>query len=395
MKKNRFFRSLSLMWKGFVRVIDLVLGWLGFTKESRFLRACRTVILLSLACLAMLFALVGCCEFYDSFMLRKVVYPYLVDDVYNSFPLSNDIEFQSLRYRETGRVVDINTSEVLLDGVDWVVMSPDKDSLAVFCRYGKRGYLNRFTGQVAIQPVYTKAWVFSESLAAVADGNRLLFVDHSGRVVIDGGFQPCRWGADQVFRGGHCKVYDPLTEKVGLIDHQGRFVLEPIYDNLYYEYGYWLVTLNECMGLFHPDRGMLFKPEHLHVFLTQNFIKVLHTDRITRQYDPDGKLLVDLVISRVEPLEYRSDRYIVNETDGSTVYVTETAECSVYSAEAEDYYELKGLMDSRGNCLTPPLYDDITAISRNRFLCHPQGVILDSQGRVVDYQPTELNADKP
>ena len=43
-----------------------------------------------------------------------------------------------------------------------------------------------------------------------------------------------------------------------------------------------------------------------------------------------------------------------------------------------------GLMDRRGNCVTKPLYRQIDAIARDRYLTWPQGVILDSNGSVVD-----------
>ncbi|MCR4848098.1 MAG: WG repeat-containing protein, partial [Bacteroidales bacterium] len=57
------------------------------------------------------------------------------------------------------------------------------DSLSVFCSStkGKRGYFNRFTGEVAVPAQYEKAWIFSEGMACVLDKGMLHFIDHKGQ----------------------------------------------------------------------------------------------------------------------------------------------------------------------------------------------------------------------
>lgn len=393
--KHQIMKKVKKLW-GYLRMagtrvwgaLGRVLDWLGFDRNSLLFRFCRGALLCCVTAFVLMTTVVGCHEFYKYYLLEKVLYPYFIEDVYSRLPLSNAVHFQSLRYRETGRVVDIRTGEVTLDGVDWVVMSPGKDSLAVFCRYGKRGYINRFTGKIAIEPVYDKAWVFADGLAAVVRGTRMLFIDPSGNVVIDRGFEPCRWGNDQVFRGGHCKVYDPVTEKVGLIDRTGNFVLDAVYDDMHFEDGYWLLYRDDRMGLFHPAKGMVYQPEHLDVFLTRSYIKVLGTDRITRMYSHDGKLLSNMVIGSVTPLEYATDQMVHDSENGSSYQLNAVAECMTYSAAANSHYELLGLMDRRGNCITPPVYTEITAIAHNRYLCQPHGLILDSSGQVVDRRQT-------
>ena len=75
-------------------------------------------------------------------------------------------EFSNGKKRVKNRV----TQQVILDRLEWLVTGDKADSLAVFCRKGKRGYLNCYTGEVVIPAQYERAWVFSEGLAAVMSG---------------------------------------------------------------------------------------------------------------------------------------------------------------------------------------------------------------------------------
>ena len=68
--------------------------------------------------------------------------------------------------------------------LDWTTSSPN-DSLSVYCSEGKRGYYNAYTGEIAIQAQYRRAWVFSEGLAAVQKNGMIGFIDHKGNTVID------------------------------------------------------------------------------------------------------------------------------------------------------------------------------------------------------------------
>ena len=45
--------------------------------------------------------------------------------------------------------------------IQWMYRSSDGDSLACYCKSDKRGYFNRFTGEVVVPPQYEKAWIFS------------------------------------------------------------------------------------------------------------------------------------------------------------------------------------------------------------------------------------------
>ena len=93
--------------------------------------------------------------------------------------LSNHILFQ--KYGSKTRIVNEVTGEVTMKNVMNVVTSVDKsDTLAVFFKDDKRGYLNRNTGKVVIPAKYSKAWIFSEGLAAVVEDGELKFTNREG-----------------------------------------------------------------------------------------------------------------------------------------------------------------------------------------------------------------------
>jgi len=45
-----------------------------------------------------------------------------------------------------------------------------------------------------------------------------------------------------------------------------------------------------------------------------------------------------------------------------------------------DHY---GLMDRNGKCITAPLYTRIEAIAKDLYLCYPDGIIINGEGKVV------------
>ena len=124
--------------------------------------------------------------------------------------ISGNIALEYLMYGKGIRVMDRQRDEVLLKGLDWVAV-PDglTDTLAVFCKDGKRGYLNRFTGQVEIAAQYKRAWVFSEGLACVeTEDCRLVFIDREGEVVIDKGLRYSGRFGGYLFHDGVCRAED-------------------------------------------------------------------------------------------------------------------------------------------------------------------------------------------
>jgi hypothetical protein len=84
-----------------------------------------------------------------------------------------------VHYRD-GRVKIFNnhTGKSTTPKLNWVSVGGDNhDSITVYRRGHKRGFLNRLTGEIIIPAAFDHAWNFSESLGAVVVGNRLGFID--------------------------------------------------------------------------------------------------------------------------------------------------------------------------------------------------------------------------
>jgi len=245
-------------------------------------------------------------------------------------------------------IVNTSTGQTLIKNikVDWI--QEGRDSLAVFSKDKLRGYFNIRTGEVVVAPQYKHAWIFSEGLAGVVKDGKVGFIDTKGREVI-----PCRYPyhgnslSEFVFSNGHCVVADS-TQKIGVIDTLGRWVIEPLYED---------ISLAKDYALVSTDEG--FK----------------------KQVTYDGEVLLDCVVDYVRTLSYEVpyvDRQTGSHSSSSTI--------------CEDYYEYtvngrSGLMSRSGEFLTAPIYRDIQALGPCTFRATLLGswseVIIDEKGRVL------------
>lgn len=132
-------------------------------------------------------------------------------------------------------VRNASTGKKTLENIGWCCKSPmGLDSLAMFAQNGKRGYIDITTGEVAIPPVYSKAWIFSEGIAATLKSDSLQFIDHDGKVMFGFDFPyiyQTRW-YDFCFHSGLCEMIDG-NELWGLIDKRGHWVLKSEYSSVY------------------------------------------------------------------------------------------------------------------------------------------------------------------
>ena len=365
-------------------------GLFGCKDESLFAKVLKRIFALCATILMMLFT--GCMLYAFA---RNVVYEKWIGSgvdgrvAWKKY-ISNSIVYQYLYASDEGRVYDENKGKILLEKVDWVITSDDRDSLAVFARSGKRGYLNRFTGEVVIPEVYTRAWTFSEGLAAVEKNGELLFIDRTGKVVIDKDFEVYFDDPEYVFENGYCVVRNAVNGKMGLIDKTGNWVLKDEYDNLFNNEGFWQVEKEERVGLYTPDVKMMFPVENTGIFVYNDIIEVRCTDHVGRRYDWEGKLLMDFVIDEVSNLQYETTELCKpsDSADGEWTdnRVYGVANCQQYlvrsgSSNTPDYY---GLMDRQGKRVTPPVYTSITAIGKDCYLCQPDGVIINDRGEKVE-----------
>lgn len=248
-------------------------------------------------------------------------------------------------------IVNPTTKAVIVKDIDWCHYSSinDEDPIVLFAKNGKRGFCNIVTNDVIVPPTtYTKAWIFSEGLAAVEKNGYIGFVNTKGNVAI-----PIKFSyrgnplSEFVFHNGHCVVADS-SNKIGVIDYKGRWVIKPIYN---------------------------------YIKLAKDYAIVYKDGDFKKQVDFQGNVLQEGIVDYIDNLYYE-----VNYTD------TQTGEQKVGQAKNNDYYEYRvgaysGLIDSVGGIITPPIYTNITGITPTLFKAQLQDwssiVIIDQKGNVL------------
>ena len=248
-------------------------------------------------------------------------------------------------------IINPITKEVIVKDIDWCHYSSnnDEDPIVLFAKNGKRGFCNIVTNEIIVPPTtYTKAWVFSEGLAAVEKNGFIGFVNANGDIAIKNKFSyrgnPL---TDFVFHNGHCVVADS-SNRIGVIDKKGRWVIKPLYD---------------------------------HIELAKDYAIVYKDGNFKKQIDFTGNVLQDGIIDYINNLYYEVE---YNEK--------QTGEPQVGSAKNNNFYEYRvegysGLIDSEGKIITPPIYTDITGLTPTLFKAQLQDwrsmVIIDQNGNVL------------
>jgi len=244
------------------------------------------------------------------------------------------------------RIIDAQ-GHTIIRRVDEIMV---RDSMAVIVKDHKRGYVNLRQGKLAVNPQYDHAWLFGCGLGAVVKGGKLGFVDAEGREVIPCQFAYYKSGIyEYVFKEGHCAVVDPQTMKAGIINAQGEWTIQPDYD----------------YAVARTDGAMVYK---------KGGWKQL--------YAYDGTLLRDHMIDYSYTLDYPAS--FTNKQTGERG----SSNCMIDDLRRYTVFGMDGLMTSGGVFITPPIYDNIEAISADVFLArlpdNGADVIIDRKGRLVE-----------
>ena len=391
MKERITFRMFfTVLWRGVCQVFEFIAKVFGYKDSSTYAKVVWRIFAGCITALVALFTFAFLYAFATRVVYDKWIHPYVAEEcVYESLHISNNIVYQDIS-GPTGRIYDEAQKKVVLTGLDWVVTSDDKDSLAVFSKEGKRGYINRFTGEVAIPLSFTKAWVFSEGLAAVEKEGELVFIDHSGNVVIDKDFYVHFSEPAYTFKGGYCVIQDPVTGKSGLVDRNGNWALAPEYDNICNCNGFWRVEKENRHGLYSSALKEMFPVTCTAIWLyEEGVIEVRSADNTAQRYDYAGNVLVDFVIDEVENMQYETTELKNSIASSDDCYednsVYAVAECLRYRVNAGcGYSDHYGLMDRNGRRITGPIYTRVEAIAKDLYLCHPHGIIIDGKGKIVE-----------
>lgn len=280
---------------------------------------------------------------------------------------------------EGGYLYNTVNGKRTLTGINWVCKSHDGDSLEFFSSNRKRGYFNRFSGELAIPAQYDKAWVFSEDVACVYKDGVLTFINHNGNAAIDRNFPYTERIDSYCFHNGLCAVMGD-NERIGLINKQGEWVVEPEYYYLYHEKsGFWKTEdLDGEEGLINAQGHEILAIGYYDISIdTKNkLISAMTPDYYDKIFDFDGNVVNACNYVGIVNLKYES-----KELDNDGCFKQAVANLMAYYTSGSNY----GLIDYDGNLITEPIYNDITAISADRYLCDgPLGtVILDDKGKKV------------
>ena len=269
--------------------------------------------------------------------------------------------------------------------IQWICKSSDGDSLTCYSKNDKRGYFNRFTGEVVIPPQYEKAWIFSEGLACVMEKGMLHFIDHKGRTVFGKKYPYSNCIYDYCFHNGLCVMLGD-GNRVGLIDKTGDWVVEPIYYDMEYDsHGLWKVTDRDYhYGLLDAKGQTLLPVEYDDISIDHDdsCIFVRHQNHLEQILDYECHVINPCYFTAVIQVTYLTEAF--DEEGEQKVAV---ANCFIY--RNRDWYY--GLMDKNGKVLTPPLYTSIYAIGPNRYFCSAlnTSVVLDDKGKELNQSNTK------
>lgn len=295
--------------------------------------------------------------------------------------LSKSVETHYFRDCMT-RVYNIKTGRYTTPRLDWVSDTPDRDSLTVFCRKDRRGFLDVNDGTIVIEAQYDKAWVFSEGVAAVVKDSRIGFINARNEVVI-----PFRYyysarngrAIDYVFRDGYCTMTDERGA-CGVIDRDGNWVIEPQYDCIWTPHGdgYRVVKDGDKYGLLGPDLQFVYPVEYDCIDFSAGDAGVLLSLGGRKwQVDFDGTVTRPFVVDYTEWL-YVPGSY--NEEACSS----RLSDYVLYSIESR----VGVLRRDTGRIVIPAVYESINMLSETLFevLLREGGnwILIDSDGNIVE-----------
>lgn len=369
MKKDVSFKMwVTVLFGGLWQFICKIFSWKYYKRGGRFLCICLGVLALFI-CFGIGYGI------YDDIQRNE--------RWVNRDAISNRMEFvRSCRVPKTGWISGKKSREKLLTGIEWVVAPENDDSLAVFSRAGKRGYLNRFTGREAIRAKYDGAWLFSDGIAAVADGDSIRFINEKGQPAFNKAFAR-DYRLNHVFHGDYCLMGNG-DGAVGLIDRQGNWVVEPEYDIIIpAPHNYWKMRKSDgdaALWYAFTDKAEPVNMEGVTTLEINDDLGIIYTlpNHLKMVIDFEGNRQEKFLCQNIEAMYYVSDNL---DKDGDRIDERTT----LYRYVMSDGYE--GLCKANGEIVTEPLYWTITPKGKDLYYCSyknsDNGVIINSKGEIT------------
>ena len=387
----------TIMWRGVCQVLGWFLGLFGYKRDDKFAKCIWGLFATSAA------VIMAVC----AFALVCGIWYELNDNYFRRYRCCGDercyaIEYVSatLRFHNhfdgKGYIFNAETKQKLLKDVKWIALPVGKDSLVCYSNGKKRGYFNKKTGEVVVEPKYDHAWIFSEGVASVDEGGYIKFIDGTGKVVIDKQMAYIPNMEGYVFHGGYCVVDTDDGEQCGLMDMTGKIVLPLEYSKIdpTNDFKLWRVRKGNEMAVFDKELNPIIPFMECSIYIDEGTIDVTMADHTMRKYDYSGILIHDFYITSIRTLEYEKDEILyrtrTHDDDGDEYAVPfvesyhpqATARLRAYVAG--DGYE--GLMTADGHVVMMPLYRDIEALDHDLYLCTSTNydkVVVNGKGEVV------------
>lgn len=301
--------------------------------------------------------------------------------------ISHHIAFvKPQRSGKPGFIQNINTGEVITKNVDWIAVSSDEDSLVVYAKDNKRGYINRFSGEISIPAKYDKAWVFLSGIAGVAEKDSVYFIDHSGRPINKKKFKFNPKNSGYVYHGEYCNI---TTENglMGLVDRNGNWAVKPEYDWIVAEANnYWRMRKgdkdNGLWFAFNDKAEQVTEEGYPNIEISEDLgVVATLPNHLQISYGFDGIKSDIFIVRDYETMYYDTEKY---DDNGEKIYSPTT----LRRYRMPDGYE--GLCKEDGTIVTEPQYWEVTPVGKDLYLCKykntSSAAIVDSKGEVVKHQ---------
>lgn len=364
-------RAMIMFWNGLTGILAGIANWftivLGMQDDSKYGKFIRRIVG---TCFAFVMLVIACGAGYGMF---KYIYekwsgnPYFDDSYYDGQYLSRNATY----YSRDGRIdgfVETRDGKKTVKGIHWIAKPLGADSLVCYSNGKVRGYFNMLTGEIAIEPKYKHAWVFSDGLAAVDDNGWIKFIDAKNNVVIDLKMPYLTGAEGYVFHNGHCVVHNDKRDKFGLIDKKGNWAMKPEYDVIFPEDSFFVVGKGGMQSVVSHHLKTVLPLMKAKFSVSGGVIIATMDDHTLCTYNLTGELMDNFHISSIEKMMYDADEAM--------------ASCKKYEAEVGWF----GLLSPSGKVLTPPVYSEITAIGYNLFFCKRddyRGELLNENGQRV------------
>ena len=289
---------------------------------------------------------------------------------------------------------DIRNDEFTTPRLDHVFINAynSEDSLVVFRTFDRlRGYLNVKTGKIIFPAQYQRAWNFSEGIAAVYKEGLVSFINSSGEPAFPTTF-PIRYNLnyDDIafqFHNGLC-IMRTMDNKWGLINTQGEWVVEPIYNTIDAPYHGYRRVYDGCRyGLLAED-GSIALPVVYDDIRSASTGEgwVLVKDGLACQVDYELQVTVPFVYDGIHTLSY-IDSYDTNE------YYDETTDEYITRKQTQprffrfDIGDNSGVIDSNGKVIIPAIYFNVYIVNDQLFQVEVtsggERLLYDTKGHYV------------